>query len=131
MAGSNSRQRNRVVTLRLSEAEHDRLQARAAEAGLSVGAFARKAMLGSTGPRVRRQPTAPRDELRRLKGELARVGNNINQIAYVLNSGGLHEPGELTEALDDLALVNRAIRQALGYEPPETVAGDDRPEDRA
>ncbi|MGW4305899.1 plasmid mobilization relaxosome protein MobC [Streptomyces californicus] len=52
---------------------------------------------------------------------MARIGNNINQIAYVLNAGGRPRPGELDHALsvllrllaslDDAAnnLVNRRL----------------------
>jgi hypothetical protein len=119
MPGSNTRQRTHVLTVRLTDEEQAALSARAAGAGLSLGAYARGAMLGTAGPRVRRQPTAPRDELRRLKGELGRVGNNVNQIAWTLNADQLPDEGEVAAAMDELREVGRAIRAALGHGDPE------------
>ena len=42
------------------------------------------------------------DELAALRTALARIGNNINQIAYVLNSGSRPRVGELDHALGHL-----------------------------
>ncbi|WP_443052158.1 plasmid mobilization relaxosome protein MobC [Streptomyces sp. NBC_00250] len=42
------------------------------------------------------------DELAALRTALARIGNNINQIAYVHNVGGQPLPGELDHALSVL-----------------------------
>jgi hypothetical protein len=39
------------------------------------------------------------DELAALRAQIARVGNNINQIAYVYNAGGQPRPGQLDHAL--------------------------------
>nr|WP_239070080.1 MULTISPECIES: plasmid mobilization relaxosome protein MobC [unclassified Streptomyces] len=37
-----------------------------------------------------------------LRAQVSRVGNNINQIAYVYNSAGQVRPGELDQALTTL-----------------------------
>ncbi|MEU6172748.1 plasmid mobilization relaxosome protein MobC [Streptantibioticus parmotrematis] len=42
------------------------------------------------------------DELAALRTALARIGNNVNQIAYVLNSGGQPRGGELGYVLTAL-----------------------------
>ncbi|MDT3395285.1 plasmid mobilization relaxosome protein MobC [Streptomyces sp. B1866] len=39
------------------------------------------------------------DELAALRAQISRVGNNINQIAYVYNTGGQPRPGHLDHAL--------------------------------
>lgn len=115
MPGSETRQRQKMLTIRLSENEHRMLRERADMIGLSLGGYARKMALGKPGPRSKRQPTAPRDELRRLKGELGRIGNNINQIAYCLNSGDTPLPNELEAAIAELEQINGLIRHALGF----------------
>ena len=124
MPGSETRQRTKALTIRLSENEHRMLRERADMIGLSLGGFVRKVALGKAGPRSKRQPTAPRDELRRLKGELGRIGNNLNQIAFGLNTGAIPPPGELETALAELAGINGLIRQALGFREDEPPPGD-------
>lgn len=42
------------------------------------------------------------DELAALRTALSRVGNNINQIAYIYNAGGQPRPGALDHALTTL-----------------------------
>jgi hypothetical protein len=39
------------------------------------------------------------DELAAVRAQIARVGNNINQIAYVYNTGGVPRPGQLDYVL--------------------------------
>nr|WP_055589188.1 plasmid mobilization relaxosome protein MobC [Peterkaempfera griseoplana] len=46
------------------------------------------------------------DQLAAARTHLARVGNNLNQIAFALNSGGYPRPGELETVLS-------AVRQAV------------------
>jgi hypothetical protein len=128
MPGSETRQRNLAITIRLSETEHRMLHGRAHMSGLSMGGYLRKAALGKAGPRSKRPPAAERDELRRLKGELGRVGNNLNQIAHALNTGTAPAPGELETALAELAAVHESVRRALGGgreedEPPPRDGG--------
>lgn len=119
MPGSETRQRQKMLTIRLTENEHRMLRERADMIGLSLGGFVRKRALGKAGPRSKRQASADRHELRRLKGELGRVGNNINQIAYALNSGEELLPNELEDAIAELAEINGLIRHALGFRDDE------------
>ncbi|EKX62024.1 hypothetical protein STRIP9103_05521, partial [Streptomyces ipomoeae 91-03] len=42
------------------------------------------------------------DELAALRAQISRVGNNINQIAYIYNAGGQPRPGHLDHALKTL-----------------------------
>ncbi|SOB89031.1 plasmid mobilization relaxosome protein MobC [Streptomyces sp. 1331.2] len=48
------------------------------------------------------------DELAASRAQLARVGNNLNQIAFALNAHGFLRPAELDAAL---GLVRRAVSQ--------------------
>lgn len=115
--GSDTRQRNKQVLVRLSDAEFAQLAARSDRAGFARAAFLRAAALGETGPRAQRRPPVDHVALRRLLGELGRVGNNINQIAHALNAGEGHEPAELREALRAYLQLRDAIFTALNMEP--------------
>ncbi|WP_326765328.1 MobC family plasmid mobilization relaxosome protein [Streptomyces sp. NBC_01591] len=102
----NPSERTRKTTTRLSDAEKAEIIAAAAQRGVTVARFL--ATAGLTAARGRavmhtneRLDTAI-DELAALRTALARIGNNINQIAFVLNSGGHPRAGELEHALGTL-----------------------------
>ncbi|WP_326692317.1 MobC family plasmid mobilization relaxosome protein [Streptomyces sp. NBC_01795] len=103
-----SQQRDRVRSVRLTADELTDVQ-RAAEAmGLRVAGF-----LADAAVAVARAQDGPHtwlmdqralvEELMRASAQLARVGNNLNQVARALNSGG-----ETPYAEDALARVLRA-----------------------
>jgi hypothetical protein len=101
--------------MRLDDDERAKLAERADASGLAVGAFLRACALETAGPRSRRSAPVDRELLAQTNADLNRVGNNVNQIAYVLNSG--HEPPSyVAEAMSDLRGVLAAIRRALGYD---------------
>jgi hypothetical protein len=109
--------KGKFIAVRCTDGEHASLTAAAAQAGLSVGAYLRRAALGDIGPRARRQPSAERRDLAKALGLLGHHGSNLNQLTRIANTTGAL-PAEL--ALDDLAAQVRAIRdavmQALGRE---------------
>ena len=102
--------KNCFVAVRCTPDERAALTAAAAQASLSVGAYLRATALGGTGPRAVRRPTADREALARLLGELGKVGSNVNQIARVANTSG--DPPE-PDTLGRIALDVRAMRDAL------------------
>ena len=69
------------LCLRLSQAEKDMLEKNAAKCGISKSAYLRRLIMGTT---VRARPSG---EIRELRVEVHRIGNNINQIARGVNSG--------------------------------------------
>jgi len=74
--------RSAVVPIRLTTDERDSLQITAQSRGLSLSAFVRTIVLGL------KLPTATPPEInRRTYLELARIGNNLNQLARAVNSG--------------------------------------------
>ncbi|MFJ8860533.1 plasmid mobilization protein [Streptomyces sp. NPDC102451] len=102
----NPSERTRKTTTRLSDTEKAEIDAAAAQRGVTVARF-----LATAGLTVARGPAAVHrndrldaaiDELAALRTALARIGNNINQIAYVLNSGSRPRAGELEHALSVL-----------------------------
>lgn len=121
----NPSERTRKTTTRLSDDEEAEIAAAAARRGITVARF-----LATAGLTAARGPAAVHrndrldaaiDELAALRTALARIGNNINQIAYVINSGSRPRADELEHALsvltrllgrlDDAAndLVNRRL----------------------
>ncbi|MEV5162555.1 plasmid mobilization relaxosome protein MobC [Streptomyces sp. NPDC053728] len=102
----NPSQRTRKTTTRLSDDEKAEIAAAAAQRGITVARFL--ATAGLTAARGRAavhsndQLDTAIDELAALRTALARIGNNVNQIAFVLNSGGHPRAGELEHALGAL-----------------------------
>lgn len=113
-SGTDKRQRNVTVTVRLTADERARLETLSSRTGLAAGAFMRAAAFGEAGPRAQRRPTADHAVLRQLLGELGRIGNNINQIARHLNTGQESDMAELREALAAYLGLRNAIYDAIG-----------------
>lgn len=122
-SGSDKRQRGETVTVRLTTEERAILDDLSSRSGLAAGAFMRAATFGDPGPRAQRRPPVDHQMLRRLLGECGRIGNNINQIAHKLNSGGEPSIPELRAALAAYDDIRRAILAALVMKP--AAAGSD------
>ena len=107
--------RDALIHVRCTCAERAAIKAVAREAGLSVGAFLRALALGDAGPRSVRRAPIERVELVRLKGELGKVGSNINQIAKAVNSTrNLPSWSELAEIKAVIHTMSAALMKALG-----------------
>ncbi|MFD5983763.1 MobC family plasmid mobilization relaxosome protein [Streptomyces cyaneofuscatus] len=102
----NPSERTRKTTTRLSDPEKAEIAAAATQRDITVARFLAGAGLaaarGSTALHTNERWDTAIDELASLRTALARIGNNINQIAYVLNAGGQPRPGELDHALSTL-----------------------------
>ncbi|GAA2266955.1 hypothetical protein GCM10010430_60120 [Kitasatospora cystarginea] len=97
-------QRQRVLTLRVSADEEAQIRRAAAERAETVARFiATAALSAASRPDTARNPDDQLDraidELAAARRQTARVGNNVNQIARELNSGGLPHPADLVAAL--------------------------------
>jgi hypothetical protein len=113
-SGSETRQRNRQVLLRLTDAEHAELEARAERAGLAVNAYLRQQALGGSGPRARRRPHADAALLLQVLGQFGRIGSNVNQLARAANAGGWPSASAMEDAAQEVVATCDAIMQALG-----------------
>ena len=69
------------MCLRLSQEEKQRLDHDAEQCRLSKNVYLRRLI---TGAAVKARPS---QEIKELRTEIHRIGNNINQIAYRLNAG--------------------------------------------
>jgi hypothetical protein len=115
-SGTDKRQRGVTVTVRLTADERARLDSLSSRSGLAMGAFMRAAAFGEAGPRAQRRPPADHRALRQLLGECGRVGNNLNQIARQLNTGGTTDVPELRAALAAYLDIRAAIMRALAMD---------------
>jgi hypothetical protein len=116
---SEHRQRHKQIKIRCTTEEFNAAASNAAQSGLSTSAYARAAMLGDAGPRSK--PRLPVDAalLRQVLAQHGRYGNNMNQIAYVLNAEGSHKvlEADFRMALKEWGEIRDTILAALGHEP--------------
>ena len=117
MTGSDKRQRGRMLSIRLTEAEAAKLLTAANRAGLSFGGYARQALLDAPPPRASRRPPIERAELAQLLAHVGKLGSNINQLTKYGNMGRLVDDPALAAAAADIAALRAAIMAALGRDP--------------
>ena len=87
------------VSVRLNEAEHQALMTQCKASGLSIEALIRKRICGFE---VKARPP---DSYFALRREVAAIGNNINQIAYVANLSGKVTPEQIQQTKDLLTKI--------------------------
>lgn len=107
--------REHFVAVRCNATEHAAMTAKAADAGLSVGAYLRMLAVGAAGPRAMRRRPIDKEELARLLGEIGKLGSNVNQIARVVNTtGNLPATHDLAALAADVQTMRAALMKALG-----------------
>ena len=112
--GSQKRQRLKSVRAAVTPAEYSAIQDRARKAGLSTGAYLRVLALGESGPRSKRAPTVNQELLSDALTSLNRIGNNLNQIAKQLNSGGHPNHAAIADSRAELTAILELILDAMG-----------------
>jgi hypothetical protein len=113
-SGSETRQRQKSLRVRLTDAERAALDEAAERAGLSLASYARQVLLAVPPPRQARRPPVERVELARLNAHIGKIGSNLNQLAHAGNVGAAVDGVALAAELGELALVRAAIFAALG-----------------
>jgi hypothetical protein len=76
--------RNRLITIRVTEAQHARLRGQAEDAGMTISGLAEQLVCKG---RVAIVTRAEAGLDRAMVSELKRLGNNLNQIAHAANAG--------------------------------------------
>ena len=105
------------LTLRLSPADAAAVRAAADEDGCSVSECVR-ARVASRRPRPRRSASeSERAELARLRGELGKLGSNLNQIARVANETGRVDWDTLAGLREQFESLASEISDALPDSP--------------
>jgi hypothetical protein len=114
-SGSEKRQRSVPVSVRCLPEERIAVEEKARLTGLSLASFLRACGLGTPGPRAKRSVPVDAEALGRATAALNRVGNNVNQIAHQLNSGGSSiSADECFAALAEIRAAAATIREIVG-----------------
>jgi hypothetical protein len=113
-SGSETRQRGRLLGIRLTPEEYAPLEQGAANAGLKVASHARQLLVNAPRTRSRRRPLADVAALSALYAQLAKSGSNLNQIAKQLNSGERVLAEKIDKTLAAHWDIISALRVALG-----------------
>lgn len=98
--------KDRLVNVRVTDTEHEKIEEAAKAADMSVSAFFRSLLLEGAGVR----PILTRDDrviMAALLEDMRKIGVNLNQVARALNSGKAVHPSEL-----DINLANVQSTQA-------------------
>ncbi|MCX4590762.1 MobC family plasmid mobilization relaxosome protein [Streptomyces sp. NBC_01549] len=94
------KQRGKRQTFRASESEAAQIDAAAEAKGISKARFIAQAVHAELHGRPRLDQDGALDRLDAARVQLARVGNNLNQIAKIVDSGG--DAIHLQRTLDDI-----------------------------
>lgn len=104
---SESRQKQERLTVRFTPAEREQLEALADRAGLTLGSYLRSRALETPTMRAIRRPTAAVEVLKRLLGQVGKIGGNLNQLAKGLNRG---ETPLVTDIQETLAAIRQTAK---------------------
>jgi hypothetical protein len=116
-SGSETRQKERRISLRVTGNEYAKVEAAAKGAGITLASYARLSLIDTPQTRTRRRPLVDVAALAKLLGELNRIGGNIHQILRRVNFGETPVAQEFHEALKGHREIISAIRQAMGMQP--------------
>jgi hypothetical protein len=110
--------RTSILKFRLAEEERSAVIAAGVDLGLGPSSFARMATLKAAGRKPaappRRKPTVHAQALAQWTAALGRIGNNLNQCARILNSGGSVEPAALAGIRAELQQLREIV---LAFDP--------------
>jgi hypothetical protein len=98
--GSETRRRQKIISVRCYEEEAARIDANAAAAGLRASGFLRILGTGEQRSHERRRPLPGEAELARLRGEAGHVGGNLAQLLRLANRGEIVQPDELADTME-------------------------------
>jgi hypothetical protein len=116
-SGSEKRQRVHKKDTRWDEIEFATLLAAAQATGLTPSGYIRSLVLGCPGPRAQRAPSVNAQALAQATAALNKVGSNLNQIARVLNAGGVHVTAkDCSVAIGDVRAALSCILHIVGRE---------------
>ena len=129
--GVGAGRKDRLLNVRVSDAEHAAISEAAKLAGMSVSAFFRSLLLEGAGVR----PILTADDrliMAALLEDMRMIGINLNQVARSLNSGKSVHPSELDINLGNVQRIQaavlselRALSRRAGHERRDMKAGED------
>lgn len=102
-----SKQRTIVIAFRVSQSEYVIIANNAGTIGLSVAEYIRRKCTGKSLPTKKVDPLD-----RKLFVELSRVGNNLNQLARVSNSG-IRDPFNIHKQLEEVKMLLQQLKSNI------------------
>jgi hypothetical protein len=117
---SETRHRQRQLTIRLDADEWRMLQTRAEQAGVSLAGYSRAVLLSAKPLRASRKPSVDTVQLAQTLAQLGKIGGNINQLAKLAHLGGWPDRADLAAASAAVRQSCDAILRALGFTLPVT-----------
>jgi len=100
-----NRERSKQLNIRLTETEIELLQKKIKKSKLSQSEYIRKSILEKNIIVI--------DEIKGLMVELKRVGNNLNQVTRMINTGEVKDSKELVQIKNNLEIVWNEVINAL------------------
>ena len=108
--------REHRVTIRLTDTEFSIIENTAEQADMTISEYMRKQIMeGQVNTKF--EVVADVKEIKKLIGELGKIGSNLNQIARYLNEYGVPYnalSGEVRAAISDLAALKFEVLQKVG-----------------
>jgi hypothetical protein len=111
--GSEVRQKQKVVTFRVTGDEYQELEKEAERKGLTIGSLIRKSVLAAPKTRARRRIPVDVLAVGSLLAQVNKVGGNIYQILRRVNFGDTPLVSEIQEALTEFREVSEAIKVVM------------------
>lgn len=112
LAGSETRQRQKAISFRCDDAEHEIIKAMADFAGVKPATFCRSQVLNKPLPRAARHPAVNQKEVARLIGQMGALQISLENICAATDGKAI-----LTDIQRDLSDIRNAAFQALGRKP--------------
>jgi hypothetical protein len=111
--GTETRQRQRRLTYRITEAEYAEVEAAASAAGLTLASYARARTVAAPTTGARRRASVDTLAMAKLLAMVSKTGANLYQLVRHLNFGGIAEDGEIRAILQEYRAMIFAIMAAL------------------
>jgi hypothetical protein len=123
--GSGKRKRQKVLTVRATDAEYLQIVAAAREAGLTIGSFCRSRTVAAPTTQPRRRAPVDVEALVRVQCELNRIATYLHEL---LRQGRLVKSEEVSAALqgyrEAVAALMAALVTTFGSQLPAPEPGD-------
>lgn len=111
-SGSQTRKRNKTISVAFTPDELAEVRVKAEAAGLNTVTFLRKCGMDRPPPRTQRRALYDRAALEKAITDLRRVGNTFNQLARAANMNEPVDSERLNQALDEFTVVLKRLREA-------------------
>jgi len=113
-SGTEKRQRNRIIRVRVTDAEQAAIRTHAEATGRKeVATYLRELGLSGLNVPGKAERWAAVATLGKLGADVARLGNNLNQLAHEANLGSFPQAETLAAALADLSALRLAILREI------------------